>query len=236
MQNLSEIEKRIYNSYLYYSRLGHPVKLRKDFSDMDANTVAFLKKLSLFFSRFPHINIDDFFKAPRILHPDNDYPKLQNFTTLSATKTYSLFKKQEEDEDPEKQTDKIKESFRFIGMFCLENKIPLEKYSTHKTGYMTSWLNHYREHRVNPYSLMELGTLDGFKLLAEDEKALWAGDFFHKIDSYKTRYYNSPKTKQLVREATKKIQDFLKKEFKLTPKVFVRQEKKGKGNKCKACT
>jgi hypothetical protein len=42
-------------------------------------------------------------------------------------------------------------------MFCLENKILLEDYIYHKTGYMYSWLNHYREHRINPYSLIELG-------------------------------------------------------------------------------
>jgi hypothetical protein len=78
---------------------------------------------------------------------------------------------------------------------------------------MPAWMQHYREHNINPYSLMELGDVNQFKMLEEDEKALWAGDFFNKFDSYRIRYYNSERTKSFVKEATQKIKLFLKKEL-----------------------
>lgn len=211
MLSLSDKEKQIYNCYLKYSRKGQPYTPRKNFSDIDVNTFTNLKKISLILSKFNHIRIDDYFKAPYALHPEDAYPALVSFTTLSATRNYSLFKKQEEDEDPEKQFDSIKESFRFITMFCLENKIPLEKYLNHKTGYMTSWLNHYREHRINPYGLMEMdGIFDSLSSFQKDEIELFAKNLNEKFVAYKSRYISSTPTRTLVKEATNKIKNFIK--------------------------
>jgi hypothetical protein len=212
MLNVTEKEKEIYNCYLKYSRKGEPYTPRKDFSNLDDNIIVSLKKIAIFLSRYPHIGLHDYFKAPYALHPENKYPDLNFFVSLGATKMYSLFKKTQEDEDPEKQFDKIKESFKFIGMFCLENNIPVEKYAYHKTGYMHSWLNHYREHRINPYSLMEMdGIFHSLTSLPQDEVELFAKNLNEKIVAYKTRYSSSKETKILVTEATKKIKDFVKK-------------------------
>ncbi len=213
MNNLTKQEENIYNCFLRAYRKGQPFQPRKDFSKLTPTILLCLKKLNAFFGKFKHISPDDFFSAPTVLHPEETCPHIDFFITRAAIRAYSLAMKKKEDESPEKQLDKIKESLHFIAMFCLKQKIPLEKYLQFKILNMPAWMQHYREHNINPYSLMELGKLDGFKLLAEDEKALWAGDFFEKIDSYKTRYYNSPKTKHLVREATKKIQEFLKKDL-----------------------
>lgn len=211
MVNITDKEKNIYNCYLKFSRKGQPYTPRKNFNDIDPNIVMNLRKISIFLSKYPHIKLEDYFKAPEYLHPDEDYPTLSFFTTLAATKNYTIFKKKMEDEDPEKQFDEIKESFRFIGMFCLENKIPLEKYLTHKTGYMVSWLNHYREHRINPYSLMEIdGIFHSLSSIPKDEIELFAKNLNDKIVAYKTRYMASKKTKALVSEATIKIKNFIK--------------------------
>lgn len=211
MFNLSDKEKSIYNCYLKYSRKGQPFNPRKDFSDLDDNIIISIKKIAIFLSRYHHIRMDDYFNAPTELHSDEKYPSLAFFTTLAATKTYTLFKKKQEDENPEKQIDLIKESFRFIGMFCIENNIPLEKYLTHKTGYMLSWLNHYREHRINPYSLMEIGGLyESLSNLPKDEVELFAKNLNDNFVAYKTRYNSSPETKVLVKEATNKIKNFVK--------------------------
>jgi len=208
---ISDREKELYNIYLKYSRMGQPFKYRKDFSDMDQNTIASLKKIAMFLFKFPHIKADDYFKAPSYLHPEEPYPQLSYFNTLAATKNYTIFKKQQENEDPDNQSDSIKESFRFIGMFCLENRIPLEKYSSHRTGYILSWLNHYREHRINAYSLMEIeGIFESFYGLENDEVELFAKTLHERLVSYKTRYMSSPKTKELVKQATKRIKEFLK--------------------------
>jgi hypothetical protein len=222
MLNLSDKEKSIYNCYLKFSRKGQPFNPRKDFTDLDDNTIVSLKKIAIFLSRYPHIRMEDYFNAPTELHPDEKYPSLAFFTTLAATKNYTLFKKKQEDEDPEKQIDLIKESFRFIGMFCLENNIPLEKYLTHKTGYMLSWLNHYREHRINPYSLMEInGLYESLSTLPKDEVELFAKNLNENFVAYKNRYNSSQETKTLVKEATNKIKIFIKNNLQSSKKLLV---------------
>jgi len=213
VNNLTRQEEAIYNAFLKAYRKGQPFQPRKDFSKISPTILLSLKKLNAFFGKFKHITPNDFFSAPNVLHPDEPCPPIDFFITRAAIRAYSLSMKKKEDESPEKQMDKIKESFQFLAKFCFDNKIPLEKYLQFKISNMPIWMQHYREHKVNPYSLMELGSLDTFKLLAEDEKALWAGNFFENIDSYKIRYFNSPKTKNFVREATKKVKEFLKKEL-----------------------
>lgn len=194
-------------------RKGLPVQYRKDFSQIDPTTLVALKRLSAFFNKFPHILPDDFFGAPNHLHPDEKCPHIGFFITRPAIKTYSISMKKKEDESPEKQFDKIKESFQYIAMFCLKNRIALQDYLNHKTKQMPTWMQHYREHNINPYVLFEFGDVNKFKTLNEDELTLWVGDLFEKIDSYKVRYHNSEKTKSLVKEAFKKVEQFLKKEL-----------------------
>jgi hypothetical protein len=215
---LTETEKKIYNTHLKYSRNGQAYTPRKDFSGLDASTILFLKKINIFFGKFEHISCEDYFKAPLLLHPDEKYPHLGYFITRPAIKTYSLAMKKLEDESPENQIEKIKESIRFITMFCLQNRINIDQYLDHRTFNMPTWMQHYREHTVNPYALIGVGSLDRFLMLQEDEKALWAGNFFEKYDTFRIRFYNSKKTKELVTEAYSRMKIFLKKElqFKTT--------------------
>jgi hypothetical protein len=211
---LTDFEKRIYNCYLKNFRSNLPYKPRKNFDDLDKNTLAFLNKISLFLRRYNHISVDEYFYAFKDLHPNEKYPPLSFFSSRLALKHYSVYKKKQEEQNPENQFDKIKEGFKFIGMFCLENKISLEKYIHHKTGYMISWLNHYREHRINPYCLMEIGNfLSVLDSLPKDEIALFAQNLDQNLISYKTRYNQSQKTKEYVKKLTNTIRDFVKKEL-----------------------
>lgn len=213
MSNLSQQEKNIYNCFLKHFRNGMPYQPRKDFSSISPTIVVQLRKLNSFFCQFPHITVEDFFGAPRELHPDENCPPLQFFITRPAIRAYSLVMKKREDNSPEKQLDKIKDSFHFIAMFCLKNRIQLDQYLSHKTKSMPTWMQHYREHHVNPYALLELGNIDRFRTMNEEELVFWSGDFFDKIDTYKTRYFTSDRTKALVKEAVRKIKEFLKKEL-----------------------
>ena len=190
-----------------------PYQPRKDFSNISPTIIVQLRKLNSFFCQFPHITVEDFFGAPRELHPDENCPPLQFFITRPAIRAYSLVMKKREDNSPEKQLDKIKDSFHFIAMFCLKNHIQLDQYLNHKTKSMPTWMQHYREHHVNPYALLELGNIDRFRTMNEEELVFWSGDFFDKIDTYKTRYFTSDRTKALVKEAVRKIKEFLKKEL-----------------------
>jgi hypothetical protein len=212
MNEITEFEKFIYNSYLKYSRFGQPFKLRKDFDSFDANLLVYLKKISYFLSRYNHIDVDEYFKSFCYIHPGEKYPNLDFFYSRLALKTFCLYKKQQENRDPENQFEEIKNGFRFIGNFCIENKIPVKKYLYHKTSYMFSWLNHYREHRISPYCLMELGNvIEVLDNLQKDEVSLFANNLNNTFVAFKTRYMNSKETTNLVKQATDKIENFVKK-------------------------
>ena len=212
--SISSLEQQIYNCHLKHFRNGEAWKPRKDFSDIPSSTLLYLQKLSLFFSKFKHINMDDFFSASKILHPEEPTPSLKFFIGRAAIKNYSLAQKQKLDQSPEKQFDKIKESLRFIAVFCLANNINLDQYLTYKIGRMPAWTQHYREHNINPYSIMELGNTSSLSNMSEDEQAIWAPNIFNNLNAIRTRYHNSPKTKSFVKEATKKIKNFIIEELK----------------------
>jgi hypothetical protein len=222
MINLTDLDKRIYNCYLKNYRKGEPFRLRKDFSDINPNIATSLVKISGFLRKFPHIKCEEFFDAPSFLYPNDKYPSLNSFTTRSALKNYALYQKQKEDRNPEAQLDDIKESLRFIGMFCIEKKIPVEKYITNKTGFIYSWLNHYREHKINPYCLFELG--DVFPILntvPKDELYLFANNLYETLVSYYDRYNKSPKAKEFLKEGLNKIKIFVEKELTNNQNVII---------------
>ncbi len=208
---LTNFQKKIYNTFLQNSRFGLLYKLRKDFLNLDPKVQHILQRLENFFTKYSYIKLTEYFEAPRVLHPDEKYPMLDFFLTRGAIKTYSIYKKQKEDQNPELQFEEIKESLRFIGMFCFKEKIKPKDYLKHQNGYLYSWINHYREHKINPYSIMELGDINNiFLLLSEDEKELFSNTMLDKFESFKNRYHSSTKTKQYVKTLTKKIEEFLK--------------------------
>ena len=126
--NITNFEKKIYNCYLKNLRKGQPYKFRKDFSDLEPNNAAYLQKISYFLNKYNHIDCEEYFDAFNALHPEEKYPPLNYFYSRGALKTYALYKKQQEDRNHEKQFDKIKDGLRFIGMYCINNNIPLNKY------------------------------------------------------------------------------------------------------------
>lgn len=214
MTNITDFEKRIYNCYLKNFRKGQPYKARQDFSNLEPNVSAYLQKISYFLKKYNHIDCEEYFESFNVLHPNEKYPPLNHFISRSALKTYALYKKQQEDRNPEKQLDKIKESMRFIGLYCINNNIPLHKYLNFKVGYSYSWLNHYREHRINPYCLFELG--DVFGILNEvprDELYLFANNLYENLIAFKDRYDKSKLTKEFVKAATHKVKFFVEKEL-----------------------
>ena len=221
MSNVSEFEKRIYNCYLKNLRKGEPFQYRKDFSDLNPNLISYLKKISYFLTNYNHINVDEYFEAFNVLHRDEKYPPLNYFFTRSALKTYAIYKKQQENTNPENQFESIKNGMRFIGMFCLNNNIDVSDYLSHKTGYMYSWLNHYREHRINPYCLFELGNI--FNILnsiPKDELYLFGEDIHQNLVAFRDRYDKSKKTKDFVKEASLKIRNFVEKQLTTTQKLI----------------
>jgi hypothetical protein len=205
-----EIKSQIYNTYLKYLRYGKPYTLRKNFENLNAEDNVALLRLETFFNKFSHINIDEYFKAYRVIYPEDEhYPNLSYFYTRKAIKTYSLYQKQKWNQNPEDQLEEIRDGFKFLGSFCLQNNIRLTEYLKHKYLYMYSWIQHLKEHRINPYCLMEIGNIwQTFSEYTEEEQELYLKDLIDDFEAYKIRYANSPKTKAFVKGATQKI-DFL---------------------------
>lgn len=213
MKTLNRTEQSIYNTYLKILRGDQPYQPRKNFNDLSLEVKICLNKLNNFFNKFSHISWEEFFKAPLALHPTEKLPPLKFYVTRQAIRSYSLYYKQLLNQSPDKQLDKIKQSFYFIAKFCLQHKISLEKYINFKIGNMPIWMQHYREHQINIYSLMEITNFSDLKNQNLEEISYWCPDLLENINAYKTRYYNSPRAQQFIKEGTKKIQNFIKQEL-----------------------
>ena len=177
---------------------------------MDDNTKTTLSKLSNFFDKFPQIDWNEYFGAPRSLHPEEACPYIEFFLSRAAIKTYNLFKEKQELDKPEKQMEAIQKGAHFVGMHCLKSNILVEKYLEQKDGLMPVWTKHLREHNITPYNLFEIGdVMSAIYNMQDDEKSLYLGDYAQKFGEFKTKYQNSTEVKTYIKAATKKIAKFV---------------------------
>lgn len=214
LQLITEFDKLIYNTYLRVSRSSNklPFKIRKNFEKLDDKSFVSIKKISSFLKRFPHIKIEDFFKAPYLLYPDEKYFPIEFFHSLKATKAYTLFNKKQENLDPDsdEQLKNIKNSLIFISNFCRERGMSSQNYIDHKTNNEYSFILHLREHSVCIYAL--LGYKNFEKNLksrdAEVVKFIIGEESYNNVQLYRTKLYNSTKAVKLVELGIKKILNY----------------------------
>jgi hypothetical protein len=212
---LTKFEELIYNTYLKASRqrLSQPYKLRKNFVNLDAVKINCLKKLSLFFNKFKHINLDDFFIAPYKVYKDEEYFDLKYYTTLKATKAYTMYQRQLEDLDPDNadQLKNIQRSLIFINNFCKEQKINLKDYLNHKHNLMPSCILHLKEHKVNLYTLLGFTHFSNLLKSIDGELAKFTigEETYNKLDIFRTKLFNSTKALILVQKGLNKINENL---------------------------
>jgi len=214
---MRKIEEIIYNTHLRVSRSRQdkPYKLRKDFSDFESNgNYGYVKKLSLFFNKFPHIKMSEFFEAPYIIYPEgsNQYYDIKFYTTPKAIKLYGMFVKQKDTETPDSDYNLqfIKDSMLFIFQFCRDNGITISDYISHTTGKANTFVMHLRERKVSTYALFgfeKFGhmTSDTISMM---ELALGEG-IEERLAIARTRYYNSTKAKAITKEAIAKLKTIL---------------------------
>ena len=210
---ITEFEKFIYNSFLKVTRSSSnlPYRLRKNFESIDEKTYTALKKLSSFFKKYPHIKVEDFFKAPYALYKDEKYFPLDYFYTLKAIKSFTLNNQRQINLDPDsdEQLTNIKQSLVYILNFCRKNNISIESYIFHKTNDEYSFLLHLKEHNVNVYTL--LGFTNFEKVLkscnAEITKFIIGEDIYNNVQIFRTRLFSSKKASKLVSLGLKKIID-----------------------------
>ena len=212
---ITEFEKYIYNSYLKVTRSSSdlPYKIRKNFEKVDDKLYLAIKKLSLFFKKYPHIKAEEFFKAPYSIYPDEKYFPIEYFYSLKAIKAYTVFNSKQINLDPdsEEQLTNIKKSLIYIFNFCKQKNIQINNYIFHKTNNEYSFLLHLKEHNVNVYAL--LGFTNFEKVLkscnAEITKFIIGDNVYDNVQNFRTKLYNSKKASKLVDLGLKKLNEKL---------------------------
>lgn len=205
MQNsLTDLEKLLYNKHLStYRRLKNkPFKFKKNFTDIEnTDKHKHLTRIATLFKKHRELNIDVYFEAPYKLYPDVEYFGLDYYSTLRAVRSYTLYKKTLFLQDPDSQLEDVKDSLSFITKFCIQQKILLHQYPFFRQTDTFAWLTHYKENKINIYSIMEFSNVvSSVQTLAEDIQRMFVKDFVEQFKSLHLLYIKS----QLLRPYLKK--------------------------------
>ena len=203
--------EEIYNIYLSTSRglKNKPWKPRKDFEGFDKTEQGLLcLRLSLFFKRFPKINVKEFFSAPYLLYKDEEYFDLKFYLTQKAINCYTLIQKQklEQSPDSDSQIQSIIQSVKFVAAKLLSEKIELKTYTSLKKGYTLEVISDYMEGNINLYFLLALPGFDTiFDSMPEQDKELYLKHIYKDIVKFKMRLNTSVKAKKIIIESIKRL-------------------------------
>jgi len=214
---ITDLEKHLFNKHLAVSRSekNKPFKLKKDFKDIaNSDKHKFLKRIATLFIKHPEINPDIFFKAPYKLYPDVNYFGLDYFSTMRAVKSYTLYKKQIFIQDPDSQIEQVKESLKFIANFCIENNLYYHQYPYHRTSDLFTWMQHYKQNKINIYSVMEFTNIfSSVKSLAEDVQKFFVSEFIEQFQSLHSIYNKSSELRPFIQKAVPVLSKFVEKQL-----------------------
>lgn len=211
--NLTELEKLLYNKHLAISRSlkNKPFKFKKDFSDIvDSDKFKFIKRIATLFKKHPEIDPDVFFSAPYKLYPDVNYFGLDYFSSMRAIKAYTMYKKTIFLQDPDSQIKEVKKSLEFITKFCLENNLYLHQYPFHRKSDLFTWMTHYKENKINIYSVMEFSDVfSSVQTLTEDLQRFFVKEFVEQFKTLYGLYNNSKQLKPYMKKAVPALNNFI---------------------------
>lgn len=210
-RDLSNNEKQIYNSFLATSRSvkNQPFKIRENFDKLEPEKTIALRKLAVFFAKYPHINMRDFFIAPYKLYDTQDYHDLNFFNTRKAIACYTNYIKIKETEQPDSDEviESCKQSLKFIFKYCIQHNLTLFEYKNYiATGDTIScWLVHLKEHHINFYTFHALGMDKEASRIEADLLNFYVTDFHNLLSKTRTKYITSTKLKTSMQECIKVI-------------------------------
>jgi len=212
-EHLSELEKLLYNKHLIVSRSlkNKPFKIKKDFSSIvDSDKHKFLKRIATLIKKHPEIDPTVFFEAPYKLYPDVEYFGLDYFSTMRAVKAYTTYKQQLFLQNPDSQLESVKDSLKFIARFCVENKIYLHQYPTHRTSDVFTWMTHYKQNKINVYVMMEFPDIySSVQTLAEDVRRFFVSEFVEQFKQLRSMYLSSKELQPYLKKALPTIENFI---------------------------
>ena len=206
-------EQSIYNSYLTVSRSIHnePFRLRKDFSKFDAEKEITVKRLDIFFKKYTHIRVNDFFKAPYYVFDMDEHFDLNFYITQKALKAYSMYvKKMELDSaDSDYNLSAVLASLRFIKEFCKDRGINITKYIEVQDEYMPQFFVHLKDHKVSFYCLLGFNEFEKkFKLIDRDILGVaFSDNILNRLETLNVKFLNSKTCKHLVHAGINKLKN-----------------------------
>jgi len=213
--SLTELEKRIYNSFLiqYRKSKGQPFKVRKDFSGFeDTAHYPIVKRIANFFKRYPDVDIDSYFSAPYAIYPDTPYFDLKYFASPRGIKAYTIFKMMQDKDLPDHRVDRVKECLGFVVKFCQENKISIYDYANfYKSGNAPEWMYHVKKNQLEPFFMMAYpNVLPVIESVPEDEREFLLGDFGVNFLAHRHKYNISSKLYPILSSILPKLQNIIK--------------------------
>lgn len=213
---LSDTEKKIYNIYLRAQAEHHnrPYKCRKDFSRMTETNILSLKKLSLFFEQYKDVNPYRFFQAG-FKYENNNYPTLDFFTSLKATRLYSRYmtNRYAESVDNEESLRDFKDGILFIYNFIADKDISLNDYKTCINESGVPWvIIHLKRQNISFYHIHCLEI--PIEIFPKDYRELITDEFDTVFEYTKDSYSNS----KVMREIGDKFNKFSQRLLKATRK------------------
>lgn len=213
---ITDLERRIFNKHLAVSRsfCNKPFKLRQNFDNFEHDPkYVHIKRLSIFFTKYPDVNMDTYFIAPYKLYKDVQYFDLSYFASPRAIKTYTIYKQQLLQESPDSQKDEIKESLQFLVRYCLKNKIQLHDYIHYKENSIEPiWTYHIKHNKINPYVVMVFPNIfQTIQDMPQDEREFLLGQFGTNFLEYRTRYMNSKELRPFLEKAFIRLKLFVDK-------------------------
>ena len=214
---MTEFEKYVYNTFLRVKRIeqNKPFRARKNFDKFeDSDDYPYVKKLGMFFNKFSHIKMNNFFTAPYRVYTDSvEQFDLKFYTSPRSTKLYGIYAEQLDSENPdtEHHISFIKESMLYMFQFCRDNKLTFEQYKEHMIGDVHTVLLHVRDKKISPYAVYGIGDLGDIvkKYPAEFLDFVAGKNFAERVDLYRSRYYNSRKAKHITNQGITKLTKIL---------------------------
>ena len=212
IEEITDFEKLIYNKYLATTRSNQnlPFKLRKNFDGFtDDVNYFYVKKLAMFFNRFQHIDIDEFFKAPFRIYSDKIFD-LKFYTSQRALKVYTLYvqRKQLTPPDSDDQLYGIKKSLQYILKFCNDQNITIDEYISHMDSGLPTFVMHLKHCNVTLYTLFGFESFEScINSIDRDHLKFTLGDLVSNIPQFRTRFMTSTLAKKLARVGIRKIKE-----------------------------
>lgn len=214
---ITDIQKNIYNWYLRAQRVNNdkPFKYRKNFDNLDKEKFyPYLLKIEKVFEKYPHLMRREFFDAPyKIYKDEKKYFGLDFFSSLRGLSTCLAYFKLLSQQQPDDQLEFLKDSLKFITVFCKDHGLMLNQYVRFKSIAQNDCLKHLKNHQISWYLVMAIpGFLHLIQTMPKDEFALYFGEDID-MNFLITAYASSKVAKPFLEKKVKEIDEFLMKKM-----------------------